>query len=136
MSSFGLKKLHLDLGGDDCSSSAPRLVAVAGIGTVELPMLGSANYHDWSLVMHVSLEAMELWDAVDAVSTDRAKDRRALAAILREVPAEMKAGLAVQKSAKAAWDAVKAMRVGDDRVKAASVQRLWKEYESVVFRDG
>lgn len=28
------------------------------------------------------------------------------------------------------------MRIGDDRVKATSVQRLWKEYENIGFRDG
>jgi hypothetical protein len=28
------------------------------------------------------------------------------------------------------------MRISNDRVKAASVQRLWKEYENVGFRDG
>jgi hypothetical protein len=55
---------------------------------------------------------------------------------LRTVPSEMKAGLAVKKSAKEAWDALRSMRVGDDRVKAASVQRLWKEYENMAFRDG
>ena len=73
---------------------------------------------------------------VEAVSKEHAKDRLALAAILRAVPPEMKAGLVVKKTAKEAWEAVKSMRVGDDRVKAASVQRLWKEYENVVFRNG
>ncbi|WVZ79938.1 hypothetical protein U9M48_027460 [Paspalum notatum var. saurae] len=48
----------------------------------------------------------------------------------------MKVGLAVKKTTKEAWDAVKAMRVGDDRVKAASTQRLWKEFENFWFRDG
>jgi hypothetical protein len=46
---------------------------------------------------------------VEAVTNDRAKDRRALAAILRAVPSEMKAGLAVKTSAKEAWDSVKKM---------------------------
>jgi hypothetical protein len=58
-----------------------------------------------------------------------------MAAILRAVPSKMKAGLAVKKTAKEAWEAVRSMRIGDDRVKAASMQRLWKEYENVGFRD-
>jgi formylmethanofuran dehydrogenase subunit C len=33
-------------------------------------------------------------------------------------------------------DAVKLMRVGDERIKSASLQRLLKEYKNVVFRDG
>ncbi|CAO2191081.1 unnamed protein product [Urochloa humidicola] len=81
--------------------------------------------------MQVSLEALELWDVVEEESKDRAKDRRALAAILRGVPPEMKAGLAVKASAKEAWDSVKKMRV-----KAANVQRLMKEFENLSFNDG
>mgnify|MGYP003703346709 CR=1 FL=1 len=73
---------------------------------------------------------------MEAVTNDRAKDRRALAAILRAVPSEMKAGLAVKTSAKEAWDSVKKMRAGDDRVKSASMQRLMKEFENMAFRDG
>jgi hypothetical protein len=64
---------------------------------------------------------MELWDVVEAASKDHAKDRRALAAILRVVPSEIKVGLAMKKSAKEVWDAVKLMRVNDDRVKSASL---------------
>jgi hypothetical protein len=79
---------------------------------------------------------MELWDAVEAVCKERPKDRRAMAAILRAVPRELKAGLAVKKTAKEAWEAVRSMRIDDDRVKATSLQRLWKEYENVGFHDG
>ncbi|WVZ90343.1 hypothetical protein U9M48_036652 [Paspalum notatum var. saurae] len=56
--------------------------------------------------------------------------------ILRGVPSELKAVLAVKKTAKDAWEAVKTMRVGEDRVKAANKQRLMKEFENVSFRDG
>jgi hypothetical protein len=103
-------------------------------GTVELPVLTRSNYHEWSLVMKVSLEALGLWDAVVSGSVDRSEDRLALATILHVVPPEMKVGLAVKKSAKVAWEAVKSKRVGDDRVKLANVQRLLKEFENVVFR--
>ena len=109
---------------------------VPNTGAVELPLLTKTNYHEWSLVMQVSLEALKLWDAVEAISAERAKDRRVLAAILCAVPPEMKAGLAVKKSAKEAWEAVKMMRVGDDRVKSANVQRLLKKFENVTFHDG
>ncbi|CAN6238154.1 unnamed protein product [Urochloa humidicola] len=110
--------------------------AAPGSGVVELPLLTKGNYQEWSLAMQVSLEALELWDVVEEASKDRAKDRRALAAILRGVPPEMKSGLAVKKSAKEAWDSVKKMRGGDDRVKAANVQRLMKVFENLSFRDG
>jgi hypothetical protein len=32
---------------------------------VELPMLTKGGYQEWALVMQVSLEALELWDAVE-----------------------------------------------------------------------
>jgi hypothetical protein len=34
-------------------------------GVVELPMLTKGGYQEWALVMQVSLEALELWDAVE-----------------------------------------------------------------------
>jgi hypothetical protein len=38
----------------------------------------------------------------------------------------MKAGIVVKKSAREAWVSMKNMRGGDDRVRAANVQRLMK----------
>ncbi|CAN6238160.1 unnamed protein product [Urochloa humidicola] len=105
-------------------------------GAVEIPQLTRANYHEWALVMQVSMEALELWDAVEATCKERAKDRRVLATIIRGVPKEMKAGLAQKKSAKEAWDAVEKSCAGDDRMKGASIQRLMKQFEAMAFRDG
>ncbi|KAL6633643.1 hypothetical protein ACP70R_026314 [Stipagrostis hirtigluma subsp. patula] len=122
----------------ETSGGAPRTVAAERVtgGTVELPMLTKSNYHEWSLVMKVSLEALGLWAAVETGDAENREDRMALAVILRAVPLEMKAGLAVKKTAKEAWDAVKAKRVGDDRVKSANVQRILKEFETVAFHAG
>ncbi|KAL6839121.1 hypothetical protein ACP4OV_031012 [Aristida adscensionis] len=121
-------------GGSPLTVAAERVTAA---GVVELPLLTKTNYHEWSLVMQVSLEAFWLWTAVVSDNVVRREDRRVLAAILEGgVPSELKAGLAVKESAKAAWDAVKKMRVGDDRVKAANVERLSIEFENAMFRDG
>jgi hypothetical protein len=105
------------------------------IGAVELPLLTKSNYIEWSLVMQVSLEAMGLWSVVETGKGERRDDRLALSAILRAVPSEMKAGLVVKPTAKEAWEAVRSMRVGDDRVKAANGERLMKAFETVMFRD-
>jgi hypothetical protein len=43
-------------------SAVERVMATPG--AVEIPQLTRANYHEWALVMQVSLEALELWDAV------------------------------------------------------------------------
>ena len=116
--------------GDDGRGEPSRLVAVASAGSVEVPMLTRVNYHDWSLVMQVSLEALGLWDAVESDKVERRDDRLELAAILRGVPAEMKARIATKNSAKEAWAAIKTARMGDNRVKEANAQRLMKEFEN------
>ncbi|WVZ93291.1 hypothetical protein U9M48_039285 [Paspalum notatum var. saurae] len=69
-------------------------------GAVELPMLTRTNYHEWSLVMQVSLEALGLWKVVETEKVERRDDRMALAAMLRGVPSDLKATLAVKKTAK------------------------------------
>jgi len=109
---------------------------VSSSSAVELPMLTKTNYHEWSLVMQVSLEALGLWNAVEAFSVKRREDRLALATILRAVPADLKVELAVKKSAKEAWDAVKTMRIGDARVKEVNAQLFLKQFETIAFHDG
>ncbi|CAN6212977.1 unnamed protein product [Urochloa humidicola] len=121
--------------GEGSGSGATERI-VPGSGAVEVPMLGKGNYQEWALLMQVALEALELWEAVEKASADRALDRRALSAILRSVPHEMKGCLAIKATAKEAWDSVKSMRGGDDRVKACNVQKLMKEFEVLRFNDG
>ncbi|WVZ95739.1 hypothetical protein U9M48_041466 [Paspalum notatum var. saurae] len=120
--------------GDHSGGGAARESTVTSSGAVEIPML-KTNYHVWSLVMKVALEALELWHTVESEKVERRDDRRALAAILRGVPAELKAVLAEKKTVKEAWEAVKTMRVSEDRVKAAIKQWLM-EFENITFTDG
>lgn len=117
-----------------CSGAAVERV-MANLGAVELPQLTGTNYHEWSLVLQVSLKALEQWDAMEAVSKDRGKDQRVLAMIIHIVPPKLKAMLVVKQTTKEAWEAVKMMRVGEDRVKEASRQRLLKEFENLQFKD-
>ena len=63
-------------------------------------MLTRANYHEWSLLMKVKLQARGLWEAVaygDIVYED---DRRALEALCAAVPADLGAALANKPTAK------------------------------------
>jgi hypothetical protein len=122
--------------GSGGSGGTPHSIAAERVtGAVELPLLTKSNYTEWSLVMQVRLEAMGLWSVIETGKGERRDDRLALSAILRAVPSEMKAGLAVKSTAKEAWEAVRSMRVGDDCVKAANVERLMKAFETVTFRD-
>jgi hypothetical protein len=38
---------------------------------VELPLLSKGSYQEWALVMQVSLEALELWEVVEAEGKDQ-----------------------------------------------------------------
>jgi len=59
-----------------------------------------------------------------------------LEAILATVPLEYQELLGSKDSAKEAWDAFKAMRVGSDRAKKAKAQQLRLEYDDLAFNDG
>jgi hypothetical protein len=84
--------------------------------------------------MQVNFEAQGLWEATVDDDVDRRDDRQALAVMLRAVPAEMRSTLAVKKSAKEAWEAVRTMRLGVDSVKAANAQKLLAEFEAIKFK--
>ena len=63
-------------------------------------------------------------------------DRSTLDAICSGVPVEMIPILVAKQSAKEAWEAIKTLRIGDDRVRKATAQNLRTEYESIALRDG
>lgn len=103
------------------------------------PMLAKNNYTAWSLKMKVFMQAQGVWEAVEpddpkevvAVRTDKV----ALAAIYQGIPEEMLLSLAEKKTAKEAWAAIKTLCMGAERVKAAKVQTLKAEFESLNMKD-
>ncbi|WVZ84381.1 hypothetical protein U9M48_031419 [Paspalum notatum var. saurae] len=44
--------------------------------------------------------------------------------------------LAAKKTAKVAWDSLKAMRTGSGLAKHGKIQQLWREFELLAFKDG
>ena len=107
-----------------------------GGATARLLMLTRTNYPDWALLMRVSLQAQGLWTAIDPGYAEYREDHAALSAILQAVPREMLCGLAKHDTAKAAWDAIKTMRVGVDRVREAKEQGFRRQFESMRFKEG
>jgi hypothetical protein len=87
--------------------------------TVTYPTLTKTNYSEWAVIMRVQLQGAGLWEADDTGGGGERQDRQALGAILRFVHPEMIPVLAAKDNAKAAWDAIKTMRVRDgvDRVR-------------------
>ncbi|XP_066385573.1 uncharacterized protein [Miscanthus floridulus] len=101
------------------------------------PMLTRSNYAEWAMLLQCNFETLEIWDTIDPGSegVKRSWDRQAMAGILRSVPQEMWQLLGAKKTVKEAWEAVKSMRVGADRVKEANAQRLLKEFKNIKFKD-
>jgi hypothetical protein len=105
-------------------------------GSANYPILTKTNYSDWSLLMRVMLQARGLWEAVETGDVDFQEDRMALEAILKAVPADLLPVLAVKETAKDAWDAIKTMRVGVDRVRKSKAQELRKQFDAIAFKEG
>ena len=70
--------------------------------------------------MKLKLQAHHLWDAVELDDMEFDDDRSALDAICSAIPAEMVPALATKETAKEAWEAIKTLRIGDDRVRTAT----------------
>jgi hypothetical protein len=63
-------------------------------------MLTKSNYHEWSLLMKVKLQARRLWEAVHVGGVDYNDDRRVLEALCTTIPAELDASLANKATAR------------------------------------
>jgi hypothetical protein len=55
---------------------------------------------------------------------------------MRSIPKDMWGTLGAKKTVKEAWETVKSMRVGADRVKEISAQNLLREFENIGFKEG
>jgi hypothetical protein len=100
------------------------------------PMLIHTNYAEWALLMQVNLDGMEVWDAIDPGCGSRKNNHIALGALLCGVPLEMWPLLAKKKIAQEAWEVVRSLRIGSDRVKAVNVQRLMIEFKNSTSKEG
>lgn len=107
--------------------------------SLSYPMLNRANYTAWALKVKVNLQAHGVWEAVSpkdpkAVVEDKV-DKQALAAIYQGIPEDILLSIADKGTAKEAWDAIKVLCQGADRVKQAKIQTLKTEFESLTMRD-
>ena len=100
------------------------------------PTLTKTNYIEWASVMKIRLRVRHLWDAVRYGAVDFDEDTRALDALIVVVPPEMQFSLANKDTAKEAWDAIAASRIGSDRARESTLQALRKEWESLAFKPG
>lgn len=107
--------------------------------TLHYPMLSRNNYAAWAIKMRVFMQAQGVWDAVEPRTSNTVvevkKDKMALAAIYQGIPEDLLLSLAERKSAKEAWEALKTMYLGADRVKNAKVQTLKAEFEVLTMKE-
>ncbi|XP_074328303.1 uncharacterized protein LOC141666208 [Apium graveolens] len=106
---------------------------------VSYPMLTKTNYAAWSLKMRVFMQAYGVWEAIEqkgekAVVDDK-MDKKVLAVIYQGIPEEILLALAEKKTSKGAWNAIKIMSLGADKVKAAKSQTLNGEFEALSMKE-
>jgi hypothetical protein len=94
------------------------------------------NCHEWLLCMQLKMQARHIWDAVEFDDVEFDDDRSALNTICSAVLAEIVPALATKATAKEAWEAIKKLCIGDDRVRKATAQNLRAEYDAIALRDG
>ena len=104
------------------------------------PMLARSNYTAWSLKMKTFMKAHGVWDAVeiskgDETAVDEKHDQIALAVIYQSIPEDILLSVAEKKTAKEAWEAIRTMCQGADRVKKAKVQTLKSEFETLRMKE-
>ena len=97
------------------------------------PMLTKANYHEWSILMKVKLQARRLWEAVHIGGVSDDDDHRALEALCTAVPTELGASLADKATTKLASESIAVACVDENHVRQAMLQRLRGEWEGLAF---
>ncbi|KAF0890409.1 hypothetical protein E2562_002792 [Oryza meyeriana var. granulata] len=117
-----------DNGGQGSRELAVQQVKEAGV-TLRYPMLGENNYGVWAVKMKIFMRAQGVWAAVEGNAADEKMDQMALAAIVQAVPEAMVMAISEKETAKEAWDALKQMNMGEERVKKARVQTLKRELD-------
>ena len=100
------------------------------------PTLTKTNYVEWAAIMKIRLQVRHMWEAVQEGAVDQHEDRRALDALIAAVPPEMQFSLSNKRTAKEAWDAIAAARIGSDRARKSTLQTLRKEWETLAFKPG
>jgi hypothetical protein len=86
--------------------------------------------------MRIRLQVRHLWEAVYYFDVDFDEDRRAMDALIAAVPPKMQFSLTQKETAKEAWDAIAAARIGSDRARNSTLQTLRKKWENLALKPG
>jgi hypothetical protein len=100
----------------------PWVRQIKDVGALQFPMLTPTNYVEWSTIMKVMLRGRGLWAAVTTGPADEQEG-------LKAVPPKLVTPLvsADDATAKKAWEKLKMMRLGDERIREARAQQMRRE---------
>ncbi|KAF2301069.1 hypothetical protein GH714_019859 [Hevea brasiliensis] len=104
--------------------------------SLKYPMLTKSNYAAWAIKMEVFMMAQGVWDAIESPDPiDSRRDKMALVAIYQGIGEDTLLQLGAKKTAKEAWNMLKMMNQGADKVKEVRSQTLWREFEALRMGD-
>ncbi|XP_074362807.1 uncharacterized protein LOC141703105 [Apium graveolens] len=128
-----------------------------GSAGLSYPTLSRENNNAWSMKMRVFMQAQRVWDTVkpsdsktgfepidsktgfepidSKTMVDDKIDKVALAMIYQVVLEDVLLTLDDKRTTKGAWDAIRVLCQGADRVKKAMIQTLKAEFEAMTMRD-
>ncbi|KAL8103933.1 hypothetical protein AgCh_028224 [Apium graveolens] len=102
---------------------------------LELGVGNSRSKHLGCKTLPWSVHQLFIDQSDPKIVVDVKTDKIALAAIYQGIPEDMLLSIAEKKSVKEAWDSLKVMCIGADRVQKAKVQTLRAEFESMNMKD-
>ena len=122
---------------DGAKASEGAVVVTRGGVPIQYPQLTDTNYALWAVKMKIILRSLRCWTAIEGKGEfDPTKDEDAFAALSQSVPDSMVMALAEYSTAAEAWEAIRSMRVGEDRVKKARVKQLKRQLKQLEMDDG
>src|ERR1041385_1846755 len=102
---------------------------------IQYPMLTDTNYGVWAVKMKIILRTLRVWQAVTDDDVDDECDEGAMAAIAQSVPDSVLMTLAEYETTREAWNALKEMRIGEDRVTKARAQVLKRQLHKLQMEE-
>uniref|UniRef100_A0ACD5Z920 Uncharacterized protein n=1 Tax=Avena sativa TaxID=4498 RepID=A0ACD5Z920_AVESA len=104
---------------------------------VQYPMLTETNYNLWAVKMKIIMRPLGVWSAIEGDGEyGEQKDEGAFAALSQSVPDSVMMAIAGYETAREAWEAIRRMRVGEDRVRKARVKHLKRQLDRMEMDDG
>ena len=85
------------------------------------------------------MQAHGVWESIEPrdpkVAVEDKMDKRALAIIYQGIPEDLLLSITEKRTSKKAWEAIKIVHLGADKVKKAKAQTLKAEFESLTMKE-